>query len=60
MEARPSQESKALVFNRLNLHVHFDVIYYGLVSSENVGEEKAWRLLNDLKEEVKTIYKGNV
>ena len=40
--------------------IHYDVIYYGLVHSSNFGEDKGQRLLNDVKDEVKAMYKGNV
>ena len=51
---------KPLIFSGINLHIHFDIIYYGIVASSSFTEEKAQRLLNDLKEDVKGIYKGNV
>lgn len=38
----------------------FDTIYYGLISSNEFAEEKAQRLLSDVREEVKKMYKGNV
>ena len=44
----------------MKLTIHYDIIYYGLVHSPNFGEDKAHRLLNDLKDEVKAMYKGNV
>jgi hypothetical protein len=57
---RPEHESKDLVFDNMKLLIHYDVIYYGLVHSPNFAEDKGQRLLNDVKEEVKTMYKGNV
>jgi hypothetical protein len=57
---RPEHESKDLVFDNMKMLIHYDVIYYGLVHSPNFGEDKGQRLLADVKEEVKAMYKGNV
>lgn len=40
--------------------MHFDVIYYGIIAGQSFGEDKAQRLLNDVKEETRKMYKGNV
>lgn len=59
-EERPEHQSKDLIFDNMKMTVHYDIIFYGLVHSPNFGEDKAQRLLNDVKEEVKAMYKGNV
>ena len=51
---------KPLLFNKLQFHLHYDVIYYGLVAQETFTEEQAQRLLADVKGEVVKKYKGNV
>jgi len=57
---RPEHQSKDLIFDNMKMLIHYDVIYYGLVHSSSFGEDKGQRLLNDVKEEVKAMYKGNV
>ena len=44
----------------MNLHIMFDTVYYGLVSSNEFSEDKAQKLLHSVKDEVKKMYKGNV
>ena len=60
IEARPKTQVTPLIFDNLKLHIMFDTIYYGLISSNEFAEEKAQRLLSDVREEVKKMYKGNV
>ena len=60
LSERPEHQTKELLFDNMKLLVHYDTIYYGVVHSPNFGEDKGQRLLNDLKEEVKAMYKGNV
>ena len=38
---RPSAYKKDLLFNKLVFHMHFDVIYYGLIAQESFTEEQA-------------------
>ena len=59
-QERPPTHVKPLLFDRLQLHLHYEEIYYGLIAPENFTEDKAQRLLCDMKEEVKKLYKGNV
>ena len=65
IESRPSTQVKKIVDDcsnlpKMNLHMMFDTVYYGLVSTEDFAEEKAQKLLQNVKEEVKKMYKGNV
>ena len=57
---RPTTDIKELVFDNLRLHMAFDVIYYGLITQSSFAEDKAQRVLADVKEEVRKMYKGNV
>ena len=57
---RPPTHVKPLLFDNLHLHLHYEEIYYGLIAPEKLSEDKAQRLLQDLKEEVRKLYKGNV
>jgi hypothetical protein len=38
----------------------FDTVYYGIITTEDFAEDKAQKLLQSLKDEVKKMYKGNV
>lgn len=60
IEGKQQNNSKDLFVDDLKLHTHFDVIYYGLVANNSLQEEKAFRLISDLKNEVVKMYKGNV
>jgi len=44
----------------MRLYVAFEVVYYGIITQETFGEDKAFRLLNQVKSEVSSMYKGNV
>ena len=41
VEARPVHQVKELIFDNLRLHLHFDTIYYGLISVQSFPEDKA-------------------
>ena len=56
-EERPEFNTKDLIFDNLRLLIHYDVIYYGIIYSSSFGEDKAQRLLNDIKSEVTIMYK---
>lgn len=45
VEARPPTSVKDLLFDNLRFHLHFDVIYYGLIAVQSFGEDKAQRVL---------------
>lgn len=45
---------------KMDLHIMYDTVYYGLVSTPEFSKEKAQRLLESVREEVKKMYKGNV
>jgi hypothetical protein len=49
-----------LLFDNLKLHLHYDTIFFGLVSNESFGEEKANRLLKEVRDEVNGMYKNNL
>jgi hypothetical protein len=49
-----------MIFDNLRLNIHYDTIYYGLISQGNYPEDKVHRFLNDIKEEVVKMYKNNV
>lgn len=51
---------KPLLFDNMQFHLLYDVVYYGLVSLDSLGEEKAQRLLSDVRDETAKKYKGNV
>lgn len=59
-QERPPQHVKSLIFDKLQLHLHYEDIYYGLIAPESLPEPKAQRLLGEVKEEVRKLYKGNV
>ena len=59
-QERPPQHVKPLIFDKLQLHLHYEDIYYGLISPESFPEPKAQALLGEVKEEVRKLYKGNV
>ena len=44
----------------MKLHIHYDVIYYGLVSNDQFTEEKAQALLAEVKEIIVKKYRGNI
>ena len=49
-----------MIFDNLRLDIHYDTIYYGLISQGNYPEDKVQRFLNDIKDEVVKMYKNNV
>ena len=51
---------KDLLFDGLQLHMQFDVIYYGIITQQSFPPEKAQRILTEVKEMVRNLYKGNV
>ena len=57
---RPEQEVKDLLFDNMKLFLHFDTVYYGIISQDTFDEAKAFRLLNDIKQIITEMYKGNV
>lgn len=59
-DARPEFESKDLIFDNLKFHLHYDCIFFGLISNSSFGEDKAHRLLKDVRDEVNTMYKNNL
>ena len=60
IESRPTSKVDSITDTNMNLHIMFDTVYYGLVSSNEFSEEKAQKLLHSVKDEVKKMYKGNV
>ena len=44
----------------MKLFVMYDIIYYGLVGLDDFPEEKARRLLTEVKSELNKIYYNNV
>lgn len=40
--------------------MHYDTVYYGLITQSGFAEDKAQRAMADVKEEVRKMYKGNV
>ena len=60
IESRPASKVDSITDTNMNLHIMFDTVYYGLVSSNEFSEEKAQKLLHSVKDEVKKMYKGNV
>lgn len=57
---RPEHQVKDLQFNNMKLHLHYDTIYYGLVSNDQFTEEKAQGLLVDVKAIIVKKYRGNI
>jgi hypothetical protein len=51
---------KPLLFNDLKFHLHYDIIYYGIVAQDSMTEDSAQRMLQDVKDQVNKLYKGNV
>jgi len=40
-EERPSSHLKPLLFNDLKFHLHYDIIYYGVVAQDSMTEDSA-------------------
>lgn len=41
IEARPPTQVKQLVFDNIKIHLMYDVIYYGLITTDAFAEDKA-------------------
>ena len=51
---------KPLLLDNMQLHILYDTVYYGIVTLDSFGEDKAQRLLGDVRDETARKYKGNV
>lgn len=60
IESRPKFQSKDLIFDNLKLHLHHDVIYFGMVTLQSYNEDKAQKLLLEVRDLVNTMYKNNM
>ena len=60
IESRPSFDTKELIFDNLKLHLHYDVIFFGLITKQSFGNDKANKLLKDVRDQVNTMYKSNM
>ena len=44
----------------MKLHVLYSTIYFGIIAEPSLGDSKAYRILEDIKEEFTKLYKGNI